>query len=73
MISRLVFNGGMFDIKPRVAEKTVALDTDEADVQAIINNKAINRPGGLFKLGIIVEIFGVVMGSAKSIEATGKI
>ena len=35
MISRLGFNGGMFDIKPRVADKIVAPETDEADVQGI--------------------------------------
>ena len=73
MLSRLGFNGGMFDIKPQVAEKIVSLETDEAAVQAIIDNKAINRPGGLFKLGILVANCGVVMGAAKIIEATGKL
>ena len=61
MLSRLGFNGGMFDIKPQVSEKIVALNTDEAAVQAIINNKSINHPRGLLKLGILVANFGLVM------------
>ena len=73
MLSWLVLNGGMFDIKPRVAEKIVALETDEAAVQAIIDNKEINRPGGLFKIGIIVANCGVSMEAANIIEATGKL
>ena len=73
MISRLGLNVGMFDIKPRVSEKIVSPEIDEAAVQEIIDNKAINRPGGLFKLGIIVAYFVVVMGAAKRIETTGKI
>ena len=39
MLSRLGFNGGMFDIKSRVAEKIVFPETDKATVQSIINNK----------------------------------
>ena len=35
MLSLLGFNGGTFDIKPRVADKIVAPETDEADVQGI--------------------------------------
>ena len=33
MLSQLGLNGGMFDIKPRVAEKIDAPETDEAAVQ----------------------------------------
>ena len=44
MISPLGFNGGMFDIKPRVANKIVAPETDKEAVQEIINIKSINRP-----------------------------
>ena len=69
ILSRLGFNGGMFDIKPQVAEKIVPPETDDAAVQAIVDNKAINRPGGMFKLGILVANCGVVMEAAKSIEA----
>ena len=63
----------MFDIKPRFAEKIVAPETDEAAVQAIIDNKAINRIVRLFKLGIIVANCGVVMEASKRIEATGNL
>ena len=73
MLYRLGFNGGMFDIKPRVAEKIVTPETDEAAVQSIIDNKAINRPGGLFKLGIFVANCGVVMEAANRIESTGNL
>ena len=73
MLYRLGFNCGIFDIKHRVAEKIVASETDKAAVQAIIDNKAINRPGGLFKLGILVANCGVAMEAAKRIEATGKL
>ena len=58
MISRLGLNVGMFDIKPRVSGKIVSPETDEAAVQEIIDNKAINRPGGLFKLGILLKFLG---------------
>ena len=73
MLSRLGFNGGMFDIKPRVSEKILHPEIDEAAVQAIIDNKAINWPGGLFKIGILVANYGVLMEAEKSIEATGKL
>ena len=61
MLSWLEFNGGMFDIKPQVSEKIFAPNTDEAAVQAIIDNKSINHPRGLLKLGILVANFGLVM------------
>ena len=67
MLTSLGFNGCIFDIKPRVTEKIIALETDEAAVQAIIDNKAINRAGGLFKLGMVVANYGVVMNAAKRI------
>ena len=67
MISPLGFNGGMFDIKPRVANKIVAPETDEEAVQEIINIKSINRPGGIFKLGILVANCGMVMEAEKRI------
>ena len=67
LLSRLGFDGGMFDIKPRVAEKIVAPETDKATVQAIIDNEAINRPGGMFKLGILVANCGMVMEAEKRI------
>ena len=73
MISRLGFNGGMFDIKPRVAEKIVSPETDDAAVQAIIDNKAINRPGGVFKIGNLVANCGMVMEAETRIEATGNL
>ena len=63
----------MFDIKPRVAEKIVAPETNEAAVQGIIDNKEISRPEGLFKLGILVANCGLTMEAAKKIEATGKL
>ena len=73
ILSRLGFNGGMFDIKPQVAENIAALETDKADVQAIIDNKLINRPGGMFNIGILVANCGVSMEAANIIEATGKL
>ena len=39
---------------------------------AIIDNKTINRAGGLFKLGVVVANCGVIMESAKRIKATKK-
>jgi len=67
------FNSGVFDIQPRVVEKVLAPETDEAKVQAIIDNKAINRAGGLFKLGEHVANSAVVMEAARRIAASDKL
>ena len=42
-LTRLGFNGGLLDIKAKVVEKIIPPVNDEAAVQAIIDNKAINN------------------------------
>ena len=68
----LGFNGGLFYIKAKVVEKIIPPVNDKADSQAIIDNKAINRAGGLFELGVVVANCGVTMEAANRIKATKK-
>ena len=68
----LGFNSVLLKIKAKVVEKIIPPINDEAAVQAIIENKEINRAGGIFKLGVVVANCGVIMESAKRIKETEK-
>ena len=71
-MTRLGFNGGLLDIKAKVVEKIILPVNDKSAVQAIIDKKAINRAGGLFKLGVVVANYGVIMEASKRIKVTEK-
>jgi len=44
------FNGAMFDIEPPVVSRDVIPEGNEAKIQHIIDNRLINKAGGLYKL-----------------------
>ena len=48
------FNGAMFDIKLPVVSKDVIPEGNEAKIQHIIDNRLINKAGGLYKTGLII-------------------
>ena len=71
-LTRLGFNGGVLDLQARTAEERVIPDEEEAVIQAILDRKIINRPGGLFKVGISVVNCDVMLEAARRTVTIGK-
>jgi hypothetical protein len=50
-LTELGFNGSVLDLEPPKAEERAIPQGDEAKIEAIIKNKALNKSGSLFKIG----------------------
>jgi hypothetical protein len=48
------FNGGVMDVRLPKAKKAAVFEDNEARIQYLLDNRCMNRPGGLFKTGLIV-------------------
>jgi hypothetical protein len=66
-LTEMGFNGAMFDIEPPVVSKDVIPEGNEAKIQHIIDNRLINKAGGLYKTGLIIANAQVVLEAAKRI------
>jgi hypothetical protein len=66
MLNANGFNGDILDLGSRRVEENTEIDADEeAQIQQILKNKAVNAAGGLFKAGIIVANGRVILEAAK--------
>ena len=66
MLNANGFNGDILDLEPRRVEENTEIGADEeAQIQQILKNKAVNAAGGLFKAGIIVANGRVILEAAK--------
>ena len=60
-LDRLGFNGGVMDLEAQEVEEIDIPEDEEALIQHIVDNKLINKAGGLFKCGIQIANCRVVM------------
>jgi hypothetical protein len=59
------FNGELLDCKlPKIKKKPVFCN-EEAQIQHIIDNKLLNKAGGLYKTGLIIANCRVVVEAGK--------
>jgi hypothetical protein len=54
------FNGAMMDVKLPKVKKAMAFEDNEAKIQHLMENRCMNKAGGLFKTGLIVANCDVV-------------
>jgi hypothetical protein len=66
-LRRLGFNSGVFNLKPRKREDVDILSDEEEQIQAIIDNKAMNKSGSLYKLGNVLANSRVVLEASKRV------
>ena len=66
-VTKLGYHGDMLDVVPREAEAAEIPSDEEAQIEHIVRNKLINKPGGLFRTGLIVANCRVVMESSKQV------
>ena len=67
-VNDLGYNGDMLDVVPREVEEAGIPSDKEAQIEHIVKNKLINKPGGLFRTGFIVANCRIVMESSKQVE-----
>jgi hypothetical protein len=71
-LTAMGFNGAMLDCElPKVKKKPVFHD-DKAQIQHIVDNKLLNKAGGLYKTGLIVANCRVVVEAGKRLEELEK-
>ncbi len=63
-VNALGYNGYMLDVVPRKVEEAEIPSDEEAQIEHIVKSKLINKPGGLFRTGLIVANCQVVMESS---------
>jgi hypothetical protein len=62
------YNGDMLDVMPHEAEEAeIPSDDEEAQIEHIVKNKLINKPGGLFRTGLIMANCRVIMEGSKQV------
>ena len=66
-MNKLGYNGDMLDVVPQEVDVAEIPLDEEAQVEHIVKNKLINKPGGLFWAGLIVANCQVVMESSKQV------
>ena len=54
VLTGMGFNGAVLDVKLPKAKKAVVYEDNEARIQHMIDNRCMNKAGGLFKTGLIV-------------------
>ena len=64
-LSEMGFNGEVMDLKARTVEERKFPEEEEAAIQELIQKKSMNRPGGLFKVGVIVANCHVVLEASR--------
>ncbi len=64
-VTKLGYHGDMLDVVPREAEVAEIPSDEEAQIEHILRNKLINKPGGLYRTGLIVANCCIVMESSK--------
>lgn len=64
VLTGMGFNGNMMDVKlPKVKKSVVFKDNEEKiQIQYFVDNRLINKAGGLYKMGTIVANCSVVLG-----------
>ena len=67
-LTRLGFNGRILNVEPPRAKPREFFATEEAQTQAIIDNKTINKAGGLFKIGVHIANCNVVLEAHRRIK-----
>lgn len=67
-LTRLGFNGRILNVEPPRAKPREFFATEEAQIQAIIDNKTINKAGGLFKIGVHIANCNVVLEAHRRIK-----
>ena len=60
-MSQLGFNGAVLDVEPPRAKKRKLMESEEEQIKAIIDNKTINKTGGLFRCGVHIANSDVVL------------
>ena len=60
-MTELGFNGNVLNIEPPRVKKRAFLEDEEKQIQAIIDNKTINKAGGLFRCGVHIANSDVVL------------
>jgi hypothetical protein len=53
-VTKLGYHSDMLDMVPQEAEAAEIPLDEEAQIEHIVRNKLINKPGGLFRTGLIV-------------------
>jgi len=71
-MDRLGFNGGVMDLEARHVDDLQIPEDEEELIQHIVDNKLINRAGGLFKCGIQIANSRVVLEASKRVEENEK-
>ena len=66
-LTKMGFNGAMFDTEPPVVSKDIILEGNEAKIQHLINNRLINKAQGLYKTGLIIANAQVVLEASKRV------
>ena len=65
-LTEIGFNGAVPDLEPRRVEENTEIPADEeAQIQQILKNKAVNTAGGLFKASVIVANGRVILEAAR--------
>ena len=54
VLTGMGFNGAVLDVKLPKAKKAMVYEDNEARIQHMIDNRCMNKAGGLFKTGLIV-------------------
>ena len=66
------FNGAMLDCELSKVKKKAVFRDNEAQIQQIVDNKLLNKAGGLYKTGLIVANCRVVLEAGKRLAELEK-
>jgi hypothetical protein len=66
-VNKLGYNGDMLDVVPNKVEEAEIPSDEEAQMEHLVKNKLINKPGGLFRTGLIVANCRVIMEGSKQV------
>ena len=64
-LTMMGFNGEVLDLKACTVEEWVFPEDNETAIQALIDKKSMNRPGGLFNIGCLVANAYVVLEASR--------
>jgi hypothetical protein len=71
-LTAMGFNGAMLDCELSKVKKKPVFCDDEAQIQHIVDNKLLNKAGGLYKTGLIVANCRVVAEAGKRLAELEK-
>ena len=64
-LTRMGYNGGVLDLKPRVVSTTTFQKDEDEQIKHIMKNKLMTSAGGLYKSGILIANCDVLLKASK--------